>query len=87
MVLITAPAGYGKTSLLSEWATREERTLAWVTLDDGDNDPGRLLRSIAAALEAVGAIDGRAWRRPVGEQAPKRTLALAGKVTLCSPTC
>ncbi len=79
VVLIKAPAGYGKTSLLSEWATREERPFGWVTLDDGDNDPARLLRSIAAALEAVGALDGGACRQLIGDQTPKRALALASK--------
>src|SRR5436305_1213357 len=47
---IVAPAGYGKTTLLSQWAERDSRPFAWVTLDDRDNDPVVLLRHIAAAL-------------------------------------
>src|SRR5206468_10424552 len=47
---VVAPAGYGKTTLLSQWADRDARPFAWVTLDDRDNDPVVLLRHIAAAL-------------------------------------
>jgi LuxR family maltose regulon positive regulatory protein len=50
VVTVVAPAGYGKTTLLSQWADRDARTFAWVTLDDRDNDPVVLLRHIAAAL-------------------------------------
>jgi LuxR family transcriptional regulator, maltose regulon positive regulatory protein len=47
---VVAAAGYGKTTLLSQWADRDARPFAWVTLDDRDNDPVVLLRHIAAAL-------------------------------------
>jgi LuxR family transcriptional regulator, maltose regulon positive regulatory protein len=47
---VVAPAGYGKTTLLSQWAARDARPFAWLTLDDRDNDPVVLLRHIAAAL-------------------------------------
>jgi len=47
---LVAPAGYGKTTLLAQWAARDSRTFAWVALDDRDNDPVVLLRHIAAAL-------------------------------------
>src|SRR5207237_10235961 len=47
---VVAPAGYGKTTLLSQWAERDSRPFAWVTLDERDNDPVVLLRHIAAAL-------------------------------------
>src|SRR3954452_550026 len=47
---LTAPAGYGKTTLLSQWAARDPRSFAWVTVDDRDNDPVVLLSHIAAAL-------------------------------------
>src|SRR5436190_5064749 len=50
VVTLVAPAGYGKTTLLSQWAQRDSRTFAWVTLDERDNDPVVLLRHIAAAL-------------------------------------
>jgi LuxR family maltose regulon positive regulatory protein len=47
---LVAPAGYGKTTLLSQWAAKDSRPFAWVTLDERDNDPVVLLRHIAAAL-------------------------------------
>ena len=55
VTLVSAPAGYGKTTLISQWlaATRNPRA-AWVSLDPGDNDPGRLWRQLSVALERVG---------------------------------
>ena len=47
---VVAPAGYGKTTLLAQWAARDTRRFAWVTVDDRDNDPVVLLRHIAASL-------------------------------------
>ncbi|HSC50878.1 MAG TPA: LuxR C-terminal-related transcriptional regulator [Gaiellaceae bacterium] len=47
---VVAPAGYGKTTLLAQWAARDNRRFAWVTVDERDNDPVVLLRHIAAAL-------------------------------------
>jgi LuxR family maltose regulon positive regulatory protein len=49
--VVAAPAGYGKTTLLSQWAERDARPFSWVTLDPRDNDPLVLLRHIAAALD------------------------------------
>ncbi len=51
VVLVSAAAGYGKTTLLSQWASRSVRDFAWVTLDQHDNDPVVLLTYIATALE------------------------------------
>ena len=53
LTLISAPAGFGKTSLLSAWATSDERTIAWLTLDERDNEPGRFLTHVIAALQSV----------------------------------
>jgi len=41
--LISAPAGFGKTTMVSEWVTGCGRTVAWLSLDDGDNDLLRFL--------------------------------------------
>lgn len=49
VVSVTAPAGYGKSTLLSEWAATESRNVAWVSLDRTDADPASLLFVIAAA--------------------------------------
>jgi LuxR family transcriptional regulator, maltose regulon positive regulatory protein len=53
VALLLAPAGYGKTTLLSEWEACDPRPFAWVRLDSGDNDPEALLSAIAIELEAV----------------------------------
>jgi LuxR family transcriptional regulator, maltose regulon positive regulatory protein len=54
IVAITAPAGYGKSALLAEWAEVEDRRVAWVSLDRFDDDPAALLASLAAAYRRAG---------------------------------
>jgi LuxR family maltose regulon positive regulatory protein len=49
VIAIAAPAGYGKSALLAEWSAADPRPFAWVSVDAADNDPGALLRYIAAA--------------------------------------
>ncbi len=53
LVLVCAPAGYGKTVLLAEWARRGRRRPAWLSLDVGDNDPARFWRHMLAAIDQV----------------------------------
>ncbi|MGO9055259.1 MAG: LuxR C-terminal-related transcriptional regulator [Streptosporangiaceae bacterium] len=58
---MVAPPGYGKTTLLSQWAERNGQAFAWVSVDEGDNDPKVLLTYIAEALDAVEPIDRRVF--------------------------
>ena len=51
LVLIAAPAGYGKSVLLSEWARAQAQPVAWLSLDGRDNDPVRFWRHVLAALD------------------------------------
>nr|WP_239587919.1 LuxR C-terminal-related transcriptional regulator [Gracilibacillus alcaliphilus] len=51
LTLITAPAGYGKTTLLSEWAITLDQPVAWVSIDRRDNDPARFWGHTIAALK------------------------------------
>ena len=55
LTLVSAPAGYGKTTLLTQWREAEKANLsfAWVSLDEQDNDPARLWRHIVEALRRV----------------------------------
>jgi LuxR family transcriptional regulator, maltose regulon positive regulatory protein len=53
VVGVTAPAGYGKTTFLAEWARTEERRVIWVSLDRFDDDPTRLLNLLAHAYRRV----------------------------------
>ena len=61
VVSVVAPSGYGKTTLLSQWAERNGRSFAWVSVDERDNDPKVLLSYVAEALDAVEPIDGRVF--------------------------
>ena len=70
VALICAPAGYGKTLLLADWArTRTALDVAWVGLDHDDNDPGRLWSAVVAAVTGCPSVppgsglhNRRAWR-------------------------
>jgi len=53
LAIISAPAGFGKTTLLAEWIAQTSLPVAWLSLDDGDNDPYRFLLYLIAALESV----------------------------------
>ncbi len=53
LTLISAPAGFGKTTLLSEWAAGCNRLVAWVSLDKDDNDLARFLSYLVAALQSI----------------------------------
>jgi LuxR family maltose regulon positive regulatory protein len=61
IVSVVAPAGYGKTTLLSQWAERKDLAFAWVSLDEKDNDPKVLLTYVAKALDAVEPVGGRVF--------------------------
>jgi len=55
LTLVSAPAGFGKTTLLSEWVAGCGRPAAWLSLDEGDNDPSRFLAYLVAALQPIAA--------------------------------
>jgi LuxR family maltose regulon positive regulatory protein len=58
VVSVVAPAGYGKTTLLAQWAERNGLAYAWVSVDEADNDPKVLLTYVAEALNAVEPVGG-----------------------------
>src|ERR1700759_5356140 len=53
VVLVCAPAGFGKTAFLADWLRSGGRPVAWLSLDAGDNDPARFWRHVVAALDRV----------------------------------
>jgi LuxR family maltose regulon positive regulatory protein len=57
VVCVVAPPGYGKTTLLAQWAQRKGDRVGWVTVDPHDNDPAVLLTYLAVALDRVAPID------------------------------
>ena len=88
IVSVVAPAGYGKTTLLSQWAEHSGQAFAWVSVDERDNDPKVLLTYVAQALDAVQPIDGRVFEAlasPVssvpGSVVPRLGAALASMTT------
>jgi LuxR family maltose regulon positive regulatory protein len=53
LTLVSAPAGFGKTTLVSEWIANCGRPAAWLSLDEADSDPSRFLTYLIAALQTV----------------------------------
>jgi len=67
LVTLIAPAGYGKTTLVGQWAERDRRPFAWLSIDEQDDDPALLVGQVAAALERIhpeGAIAFASPRPP-----------------------
>src|SRR6202049_3494511 len=58
LTLISAPAGFGKTTLVSEWLAGGARPVAWLSLDEGDNDPTRFLVYLVAAVRTIAPTIG-----------------------------
>src|SRR5438270_10091667 len=58
LTLIAAPAGFGKTTLISQWVASCDRQVAWLSLDEGDSDPTRFLTYLVAALQTIAPTIG-----------------------------
>ena len=61
IISVVAPPGYGKTTLLSQWARQGGPAFAWVSVDERDNDPKVLLTYVAEALDAIEPVGGRVF--------------------------
>src|SRR5512140_3388013 len=59
LTLISAPAGFGKTTVVSEWVASCGRPVAWLSLDEDESDPTRFLAYLVAALQMVAADIGK----------------------------
>jgi LuxR family transcriptional regulator, maltose regulon positive regulatory protein len=61
VTLVSAPAGFGKTTIISEWIATADlgKPFGWVSLDDGDNDPIRFLTYLVTAIQKVHVEIGR----------------------------
>jgi ATP/maltotriose-dependent transcriptional regulator MalT len=61
LTVVNAPSGYGKTTLLAEWANETHAHVAWLALDENDNDPARFCAHLLAAFDRVapGALAAR----------------------------
>ena len=70
LIPVCAPAGYGKTVLLADWARRCGHPAAWLSLDTGDNDPARFWRHAVAGLDRVRPGTGERVAPLLGPPAP-----------------
>jgi LuxR family transcriptional regulator, maltose regulon positive regulatory protein len=66
VVCVVAPAGYGKTTLLAQWAQHKGPRVGWVSVDQRDNDPAVLLTYLAVALDRIEPIDPSVFRALAG---------------------
>ena len=57
VITVVAPPGYGKTTLMAQWAERIGPRAAWLSCDEGDNDPVVLLSALAIALDRIAPVD------------------------------
>src|SRR5829696_313030 len=81
LTLISAPAGFGKTTLLVEWLRERaggEGSVAWLSLDEGDNDPTRFLSYLVTALRAVEVGIGEGVMTSLQSFAPLRIEGVTG---------
>jgi LuxR family transcriptional regulator, maltose regulon positive regulatory protein len=78
LTLISAPAGFGKTTLISEWVaeckTQREPEVAWLSLDEGDNDPARFLAYLVAALQMISKDVGKGVLEAIQPSQPLTTI-------------
>src|SRR6185503_1903538 len=70
VTLISAPAGFGKTTLVSEWVAHGGRPTAWLSLDEGDSDPTRFLTYLVAALRTIAPTLGEGVLEVLPSQPP-----------------
>ena len=85
LTLISASAGFGKTTLVSEWVAGCDQKVAWLSLDEGDNDSARFLTYIVAALQTIAANIGKGvlaiLQSPQPPSAESILIALLNEIT------
>jgi LuxR family maltose regulon positive regulatory protein len=87
LTLVSAPAGYGKTTLVLDWTNRVEMPVGWVSLDEGDNDPRRFITYLIAALRQVDANIGQSAEKMLqSPEAPPDDLLLTALVNEIAAT-
>src|SRR5436305_9707383 len=76
LTLIAAPAGFGKTTLLSAWVAGCDRPVAWLSLDEGDSDPIRFLTYLVTAVRTMAPQIGASVLRVLQSSPPPPTESL-----------
>jgi LuxR family transcriptional regulator, maltose regulon positive regulatory protein len=94
LTVVSAPAGFGKTTLLADWSRRSELPVAWVSLDERDDDPARFLSYLISAIETIhedfgentraflGSLQSREDLEPVLTALSNEILELPGEFVL-----
>jgi LuxR family maltose regulon positive regulatory protein len=80
LTLISAPAGFGKTTLVSEWVAGTGRDVTWLSLDEDDGDPARFLAYLVAAIQTVAPVGQGLGDALNSSQPPSPELALTALV-------
>ncbi len=75
VTIISAPAGFGKTTLVTEWIANCRMLMAWLSLDEGDNDPVRFISYLVAALQTIKAGIGEGLLAALQSPQPPQTEA------------
>src|SRR5579859_107478 len=73
LTLISAPAGFGKTTLVSQWIEGIKQATAWLSLDEGENDPTRFLTYFIAAVQTIAPTVGEGPLRALQSPQPPST--------------
>jgi LuxR family maltose regulon positive regulatory protein len=76
LILVSAPAGFGKTTLVSAWIKQSRIPAAWISLEESDNDPARFLAYLVAALRTIEGEIGRGALTALESPQPPATEAL-----------
>ena len=76
LTLVSAPAGFGKTTLVSEWVAGSDRKAAWLSLDEGDSDLIRFLTYLVTALQTIEADIGEGVLNALQSPQPPATEAI-----------
>ena len=87
LTLVSAPPGFGKTTLICEWLSVLDRSVAWLAVDAGDSDPDRFVSYLEEALHRADERVGRigASSTPSGPPGARMTALINGLVTLDGP--
>ncbi len=80
LILISAPAGFGKTTLVSNWIRQKAIPAAWISVDESDNDPARFLAYLIASLQTVQADIGESALNALQSPQPPAAQALLTEV-------
>ena len=81
LTLVSAPAGFGKSTLLGEWALKSGLPVGWLSLDEGDNDPTRFFSYLVAALQSVDERIGKDALSLLGSPQPLPPQAILTSLT------